>query len=299
MVLHGFDETRWDRPEHPGIEELDAASTAPLVIGRADGHLALVNSATIRLAGIDDVAGLERGPDGAPTGRVTGAANRAVRRWLAASRTEHRHRGAPARRGGSRRRARRHVAPRDVDAEGGRRTRPRGAPAAPRPAPGGRRADPGHDGRPARDRARPARRSAAIFPWTGRSGPGPPPSRRRTRTVPTTGSTYYDDDELAGFFHDAHGAGLQVGVHAIGDRAIEQVLGAWERDLRRAGFARATPLPRAPAPHRALRDAVGPARRACRDARIGGVGAARVRPALGARPAACTRSASGRSARRP
>ena len=42
--------------------------------------------------------------------------------------------------------------------------------------------------------------------------------------------TTYDDDELAGFFHErAHGAGLQVGVHAIGDRAIEQVLAAWER----------------------------------------------------------------------
>jgi predicted amidohydrolase YtcJ len=43
------------------------------------------------------------------------------------------------------------------------------------------------------------------------------------------GTTYYTDDELVGFFHGAHGAGLQVGVHAIGDRAIEQVLTAWER----------------------------------------------------------------------
>jgi len=35
--------------------------------------------------------------------------------------------------------------------------------------------------------------------------------------------TNYDDDEIAGFFHDAHMAGLQAGIHAIGDRAIEQV----------------------------------------------------------------------------
>src|SRR5438094_8557540 len=46
----------------------------------------------------------------------------------------------------------------------------------------------------------------------------------------TTGVTNYDDDELAGFFHDAHMAGLQAGIHAIGARAIEQVLPSWERN---------------------------------------------------------------------
>ena len=43
------------------------------------------------------------------------------------------------------------------------------------------------------------------------------------------GSSYHSDDELAEFFHGGHAAGLQVGVHAIGDRAIDQVLSAWER----------------------------------------------------------------------
>jgi len=43
------------------------------------------------------------------------------------------------------------------------------------------------------------------------------------------GRLYHDDDVLAEFFHAGHNAGLQVGVHAIGDRAIEQVLGTWER----------------------------------------------------------------------
>jgi predicted amidohydrolase YtcJ len=42
------------------------------------------------------------------------------------------------------------------------------------------------------------------------------------------GELTFDDEVLRGFFHDAHGAGLQAGVHAIGDRAIEQVLAAWE-----------------------------------------------------------------------
>jgi len=43
------------------------------------------------------------------------------------------------------------------------------------------------------------------------------------------GATAYADDVLAAFFHDGHDAGLQVGVHAIGDRAIEQILATWER----------------------------------------------------------------------
>jgi predicted amidohydrolase YtcJ len=43
------------------------------------------------------------------------------------------------------------------------------------------------------------------------------------------GELYLGDDELAEFFHAGHNAGLQVGIHAIGDRAIEQVLATWER----------------------------------------------------------------------
>ncbi len=43
------------------------------------------------------------------------------------------------------------------------------------------------------------------------------------------GELYHADDSLAEFFHAGHNAGLQVGVHAIGDRAIEQVLETWER----------------------------------------------------------------------
>ena len=40
---------------------------------------------------------------------------------------------------------------------------------------------------------------------------------------------YFEDDELAQYFHDGHLAGLQVGVHAIGDAAVEQVVRTWER----------------------------------------------------------------------
>lgn len=44
-----------------------------------------------------------------------------------------------------------------------------------------------------------------------------------------TGTAYRSDEELTEFFSEAHSAGLQVGVHAIGDAAIDQALRAWNR----------------------------------------------------------------------
>jgi hypothetical protein len=44
-----------------------------------------------------------------------------------------------------------------------------------------------------------------------------------------TGVRFFEEDALAEFFHDGHLAGLQVGVHAIGDAAIELVIATWER----------------------------------------------------------------------
>src|SRR4030095_9935298 len=38
----------------------------------------------------------------------------------------------------------------------------------------------------------------------------------------TSPGGYFEDDELAQYFHNGHLAGLQVGVHAIGDAAVAQ-----------------------------------------------------------------------------
>jgi len=62
-----------------------------------------------------------------------------------------------------------------------------------------------------------ARTAALTAPYAGSDG---------------TGVLYRSDDELAQFFHNAHLAGLQAAVHAIGDGAIEQALGTWERVYR-------------------------------------------------------------------
>jgi predicted amidohydrolase YtcJ len=47
----------------------------------------------------------------------------------------------------------------------------------------------------------------------------------------TRGVLYFSDEELSGFVNRAHRAGLQISMHAIGDRAIEQLLSAYERAL--------------------------------------------------------------------
>src|SRR5437764_596659 len=47
ILLQGFDETRWDRPDHPTLEELDAVTGKPLLISRVVRHVALARSAAL------------------------------------------------------------------------------------------------------------------------------------------------------------------------------------------------------------------------------------------------------------
>ncbi len=47
----------------------------------------------------------------------------------------------------------------------------------------------------------------------------------------TRGVLYFEGEEIEKFMHTAHSAGLQIAVHAIGDRAIEQALTAFESVL--------------------------------------------------------------------
>jgi predicted amidohydrolase YtcJ len=54
---------------------------------------------------------------------------------------------------------------------------------------------------------------------------------------PPNGIRYRDDDELYAYFLAAQLERLQVGVHAIGDAAIEQAITAWERVAAEAGEA--------------------------------------------------------------
>jgi predicted amidohydrolase YtcJ len=226
-LVHGFDESTWEDPRLPGLAELDLVTEQPLVVVRVDGHLSLANRAALLAAGVDDVAGTDAS-EAAPA-VVTREANHRLKRWASSQMSDQEiqelqldaaataaSRGItcvhemsmPMERG-----------IRDLEVLLGHRARlpvdvvtyvatldiPQvidlGLPRI-----GGDLPVDGSLG---------AHTAALEYPYADGEG--------------ERGTTYYTDDELAEFFHAGHMAGLQVGVHAIGDRAIEQVLTTCER----------------------------------------------------------------------
>jgi predicted amidohydrolase YtcJ len=232
VALQGFDETTWTDPTLPTIEELDAVTSAPLVIRRTDGHVALVNAAALTFADALDTPGVERDREGRPTGRVVGDANRMVGLWAASVRSVHRieelqllgaadaamhgvttvhEMSLPLEHGAADVEtllAHRASLPVHVEVLLGIMDVPRAVELG-LDAIGGDLALDGSIG---------ARTSALTAPYETGDG---------------SGALAFDDEVLEGFFHDGHDAGLQVGVHAIGDRAIEQAIVAWERVYHR------------------------------------------------------------------
>jgi predicted amidohydrolase YtcJ len=67
--------------------------------------------------------------------------------------------------------------------------------------------------------------------WLSEPYDPPPPEGS-----PASGIAYRSDDEVIDFFSAAQAAGLQTGVHAIGDAAIEQALRSWEAVADRVGL---------------------------------------------------------------
>ena len=227
VLVHGFDESKWTERAVPTLADLDAVSERPLAVVRIDGHVTIGNSTALNHADVLDREGVERDARGGLTGRVTRDANATLRRWFsmhlvdrdieqlqlaAASRavahgvTTVHEMSMPHERG-----------LRDLEVLLGHRARlPTDVVTyvATMDVPqvmdlglstiGGDLPVDGSIG---------ARTAAVAEPFVDGG----------------TGTRYYDDDQLATFFHDGHLAGLQVGVHAIGDAAIEQVVSTWER----------------------------------------------------------------------
>ncbi len=228
ILVHGWDETRWRSRELPTIADLDRVVDRPLVATRADGHVSLANHAAIAGAGLDDVEGVERDRDGAPTGRLTRRANTVVRSWVE-----------------------KHLDAREIEQlqlEAASLAVSRGITCV-------------HEMSLPRDRGtrdleillgHRRRLPVDVVPYVGTTDVASVISlgistiggdvsidgsvgartawlRQPYADVDGCGVAYFDDDELAEFFHDGHLAGLQVAVHAIGDAAIEQVVRTWER----------------------------------------------------------------------
>ncbi|MGZ5213469.1 MAG: amidohydrolase [Actinomycetota bacterium] len=229
VVLLGFDESRWEEPTHPGLEELDAVTSRPLMIHRADGHLALANSAALEAAGIrSDQEGVERDANGIPTGRVTRDAVERLGRWASGSIADNEIQELQLRAaalGASNGVTAAHemsmphwLGLRDLQVFLAHRNR---LPMDVAPVVATTdipqimdRALPSIGGDLPIDGSIGARTAAMMVPYADSEG---------------SGTSYHSDDELETFFRAGHMAGLQVGVHAIGDRAIEQVLTVWER----------------------------------------------------------------------
>ncbi len=228
VFAHGFDETTWDRPGLPTVEDLNGVSPVPVVVVRTDGHICLANRNAIDAAGVGDLSGLERDAEGVPTGVLRREANWALQRWYheqldereveelqlraastAASRgvTSVHEMAIPGARGS-----------RDFEVLMGHRAR---LPVDVIPYVATTEIPyvmdfglPRIGGDLSLDGSIGARTAHLAEPYVDGEG---------------TGVAYHGDEDLSEFFHNAHLAGLQVAVHAIGDAAIEQALSSWER----------------------------------------------------------------------
>jgi predicted amidohydrolase YtcJ len=228
LLLHGFDESRWRDRTLPSIDELDAACELPLALVRVDGHLTLANHPALDSSGVSGGTGLELDGEGHPTGRVTQEANARLKRWFNTHLTEHDveqlqlaaaslavshgvtciHEMSMINERGVRDLeillAHRTRLPLDVVTYVATTDIPQ-----------------------VMDLGLP--RIGGDLPLDGSIGARTASLTSAYADAPGTGALSFSDDELAEFFHGGHLAGLQVGVHAIGDAAIEQVVRTWER----------------------------------------------------------------------
>ena len=227
-LAHGFDETVWDDPKLPTMEDLDGASDRPLIAVRTDGHVSLANSAAFTQSGVLGKPGVERGEDGSATGVVRREANVTLQRWFHESLPDHQvqqyqlqaaalaaSRGVtcvhemaiPDSRG-----------PRDFEVLMAHRER-LPVDVVPYVA--------STDIPFVIDFGLP--RIGGDLSLDGSIGARTALLREPYADSDERGAMFFQEEELVEFFHNAHLAGLQVGVHAIGDGAIDEALRAWER----------------------------------------------------------------------
>jgi hypothetical protein len=225
-VVHveGFDETRWHAQELPTAADLDAITHTPVVATRSDGHISVVSSSTLAAIDLANADGIELDGDRRPTGRLTKEANRRAVAWVEASYDTQRVEGFQLQAAGLA--ASRGVTAlhemslniADLEVLLGHRDR---LPVDVAPVPASMSLPDAME-----------RRFGSIggdLPVDGSIGARTAALSHPYEDSTDQGELSHHDDTMAEFFHAAHNAGLQVGVHAIGDRAIEQVLATWER----------------------------------------------------------------------
>lgn len=231
ILAHGFDESRWEAPTLPTLSDLDDLGDVPVILIRADGHIALGNTPAIEQSGAAAEDGVDRDSDGRPTGTVRREANRRLQRWFHETLSDHEVR--------------------ELQLQATALAASRGVTCVHEmsiPQSHGRREVEvllDHADRLPVDVV--AYVADKDIPWImslgletlggdlsldGSIGARTAAMSEHYVDGEGTGVLYEADDELAEVFHNAHLAGLQVGVHAIGDAAIEQAISVWERVYR-------------------------------------------------------------------
>lgn len=233
VLAHGFDESKWVPRTLPTLAALDELTEVPVILVRTDGHIALANSAALHQSGVLGEDGVERDGD-RPTGVVRRRANLHVQRWFHDALSEHELR--------------------ELHVQAAALAASRGITCV------HEMAIPESRGRRDVEVLLQHRQQLPVdvvayvadrdIPWVMDLGletiggdmwlDGSVGARTAALSDPyldvhEQGALYVGDDELAQFFHNAHLAGLQAAVHAIGDRAIEQALRVWERVYRALG----------------------------------------------------------------
>jgi predicted amidohydrolase YtcJ len=230
LLGQGVDETMWPDPTLPTRGDLDAlGADRPVLLVRADGYVSVANTGALGAAGVEGLEGVERDERGESTGRLRGQANATAQLWYFDS--------LPDR------------VIQEAQLEAAAMAASRGVTCVHEmaiPDKRGRRDVEvllGHaDDLPVdlityvADRDLPwvvgdlrQQRIGGDLFLDGSIGAHTAALTSPYADADTTGTLAYEDDELAEFLHNAHLAGLQSGLHVIGDAAIEQALRVWER----------------------------------------------------------------------
>jgi predicted amidohydrolase YtcJ len=231
VLAHGFDESRWKNARLPQLAEMDELFVMPVILIRADGHIALANTPALERSGALGEPGVEREADGTPTGVVRREANQRLQRWFHEEQSDHELR--------------------ELQLQAASLAASRGVTCVHEmaiPSSHGRR-----EVEVLLDHRHQLPAEVVVYvaekdiPWImslgletiggdlsldGSIGARTAAMSEGYEDAEGDGVLYEDEDGLAEFFHDAHLAGLQTAVHAIGDLAVEQALRVWERVYR-------------------------------------------------------------------
>ncbi len=234
LYAGNFDEQLLAEHRPPTRAELDrVAPDRPVLLTRVDGHSSVVNSAALHALDVGALEGVELDEAGVPTGQLRAAANYAAQNGIFARLSDASKRAADARAAGVALRAgittAHNVIVGDEPLER-LEAQYRGDAALPlRVISKTCSSDVGKVKRLGRrvfggdifvDGSIGSRTAAVSHPY--RDGAG-------------EGILYFTRQQLTELFDEASEAGLSLGVHAIGDRAIEETIAAWEAVIAKRG----------------------------------------------------------------